>query len=141
MSYAEGFDAAQFAHLTAGLKKMNIEDIKLSAARRGEPISADIVKTRKREIYIQEYQSQLEVIEPEHGFEVVGGMEWLKEWALKDVVDPMLKGDIARVPMGILMAGASGIGKDDVRIGARLPHEHGPARPSLLFSSHPLEVI
>ncbi len=48
LAYAKGFDEIQFAHLTAGLKKINMEDIRLTAGKRGLTISADIVKARKR---------------------------------------------------------------------------------------------
>lgn len=111
LNYAKGFDSHQFAHLTAGLKKLNIEDVKLTAGKRGVPISAELVKARKKEIYEQEYQSQLEVIDPEYGFETVGGMDWLKEYLTLDVVEPMLTGDTGRVPMGLLFTGAAGTGK------------------------------
>jgi transitional endoplasmic reticulum ATPase len=111
LTFEKGFDARKYAHLSAGLKKLHIEDIKLTAMKRELPISADLVKQRKKEIYEQEYQSQLEVIDPEHGFEVVGGMEWLKDYLISDVVTPMLEGDTTRCPMGILFTGPAGTGK------------------------------
>ena len=75
LTLEKGFTIQQFAHLTAGLKKANLEDIKLTAAKRGLPISPELVKLRKTEIYKIEYQSQLGVIDPDYGFEAVGGME------------------------------------------------------------------
>lgn len=111
LAYEPGFTGQKFSHLTAGLKKLNIEDIKLTARYSGALIGSDVIKQRKNEIYKSEYQSQLEVIEPERGFEIVGGMEWIKEHLRIDVVAPMLAGDFARCPMGILMAGAAGRAK------------------------------
>lgn len=111
LDFEEGFDKQKFAHLTAGLKKLNIEDIKMTAQHIGIPISAELVKSRKKEIYRQEYQSVLEVIDPEQGFEVVGGMQWLKDYHTRAVVAPMLNGNTKACPMGILYTGAPGTGK------------------------------
>src|ERR1035437_230340 len=111
LSYEKGFNAKRFAHLTAGLKKLNIEDIKLPATKSNLPIGPDIVKHRKSEIYRQEYQSQLEIIDPQQGFEIIGGMQWLKDYLREEVVGPMIEGDITRCPMGILFTGAPGTGK------------------------------
>lgn len=111
LDFEAGFDKQKFAHLTAGLKKLNIEDIKMTAYHLSIPINAELVKARKKEIYRQEYQSVLEVIDPEQGFEVVGGMEWLKDYHSRAVVAPMLNGNTKACPMGILYTGAPGTGK------------------------------
>ena len=108
LTLEKGFTIQQFAHLSAGLKKANLEDIKLTAAKRGLPISPELVKLRKAEIFKIEYQSQLEVVDPEYGFEAVGGMQWLKDYLRLDVVEPMISGDVARCPVGLLLVGAPG---------------------------------
>lgn len=105
------FDKRKFGHLSAGLKRMNIEDIKLTAEQLETPIGPDLVKARKQEIYKQEYQSVLEIVEPEFGFEAIGGMEWLKEYHRIDVIEPMLRGDVQRCPQGLLYIGPPGTGK------------------------------
>lgn len=111
LNFEAGFDKVKFAHLTAGLKKLNIEDIKMTAEHISVPISADLVKSRKKEIYKQEYASVLEVVDPEQGFEIVGGMEWLKEYHQRGIITPMLNGNTKACPMGILYTGAPGTGK------------------------------
>lgn len=111
LDFEAGFDKLKFAHLTAGLKKLNIEDIKMTAEHINVPISAELVKARKKEIYKQEYASVLEVIDPEQGFEVVGGMDWLKVYHQRAIINQMLNGNTKACPMGILYTGAPGTGK------------------------------
>lgn len=111
LQYEAGFDKHKFAHVTAGLKKSNIEDIKLSVMHRGEKIGAAVVKYRKREMFKSEYQSVLQVVDPEFGFDVVGGYQWLKDYFRNEVVAPMLSGDYKRVPQGCLFVGPPGTGK------------------------------
>jgi SpoVK/Ycf46/Vps4 family AAA+-type ATPase len=53
----------------------------------------------------------LEFIYPEIGFEDIGGMEKAKNYLIKNIVTPIKKGDLRRVPMGILLCGPSGTGK------------------------------
>lgn len=111
LQFSSGFNKNQLVNLTAGLKRLNLEDIKLSSDTAGVPISPELVKARKKEIMSQEYQSILEVVEPEFGFESVGGMDWLKTYLLKNVVAPMLDGDLLRCPKGLLFSGSTGTGK------------------------------
>jgi transitional endoplasmic reticulum ATPase len=109
--YETGFDKYKFAHLTAGLKKLNIEDMKMMAVQEGQKIGPGIIKARKRDVFKQEYQSVLEIIDPEFGFERIGGYTYLKEYFQNEVIEPMLAGDTKRVPQGILMVGPPGTGK------------------------------
>src|SRR5439155_15608694 len=51
-----------------------------------------------------------EFVEPEHGFEVVGGMDEVKK-DLSMIADSIKEGQRARVPMGILFTGPMGTGK------------------------------
>jgi len=111
LEFEDGFDKQGFAHLTAGLKKMNIEDIKLTAVELGNPVSVESVKQRKREIYRQEYQSVLTIVDPEHGFEVIGGMDWLKTYHIESILKPMLAGNTKAVPQGAMYVGPPGTGK------------------------------
>jgi hypothetical protein len=108
LNFEKGFDKQKFAHLTAGLKKLNVEDIKLTANQAKIKIGPDVVKARKSEIYKSEYASVLEIVDPELGFEVVGGMNWLKDWLRRAVIEPMLNGNTKRCPMGLLLADAGG---------------------------------
>lgn len=101
----------EFAKLSSGLSKKSIKDIKLKSEAEGDPISFDFIKEKKHSVLQKEYGDVLEFIYPEIGFENIGGMEKAKDYLLKNVVKPILKGDLRRVPMGILLCGPSGTGK------------------------------
>ncbi len=101
----------EFAKLSSGLSKKSIKDIKLKSEAEDDPISFDFIKDKKHSVLQKEYGDVLEFIYPEIGFENIGGMEKAKDYLLKNVVKPILKGDLRRVPMGILLCGPSGTGK------------------------------
>jgi transitional endoplasmic reticulum ATPase len=119
-----GPDAAQrakkLAALTSGLNQDEIakllapgaQPIDLSADR-SERARADVdrlIARRKREILERECFGLVEFVEPEHGFEVVGGMDEVKK-DLTLIANSIRDGQTARVPMGILFTGPMGTGK------------------------------
>ena len=69
-----------------------------------------LIARRKREILERECFGLVEFVEPEHGFEVVGGMEEVKK-DLRVVAENIRDGRTSRVPMGILFTGPMGTGK------------------------------
>ena len=69
-----------------------------------------LIARRKREILERECFGLVEFVEPEHGFEVVGGMEEVKK-DLRVVAENIRDGRTSRVPMGILFTGQMGTGK------------------------------
>jgi len=75
------------------------------------PISFEFIKDKKHSVLKKEYGDVLEFIYPEIGFEDIGGMDKAKNYLLKNVIQPIKKGDLRRVPMGILLCGPSGTGK------------------------------
>jgi len=101
----------EIVKLSAGLNKKSIKDIKLKAEAENVPISFDFIKEKKHSVLKKEYGDVLEFIYPEIGFEDIGGMEKAKNYFLKNVINPIKKGDLRRVPMGILLCGPSGTGK------------------------------
>ncbi|MDP2779770.1 ATP-binding protein [Devosia sp.] len=102
--------AAELAAMTAGLSRLHIEDLFLRAGP-GTPIDRDLVTERKGSIIASEYADVIEIIEPTEGFESIGGLDYVKDWAREDVIAPMLRGDYRRVPMGALLCGPAGTGK------------------------------
>jgi SpoVK/Ycf46/Vps4 family AAA+-type ATPase len=100
-----------FAKLSSGLNKKSIKDIKLKAEAEDVPISFEFIKEKKHSVLKKEYGDVLEFIYPEIGFEDIGGMEKAKNYLYKNIVEPIKKGDLRRVPMGILLCGPSGTGK------------------------------
>ncbi|MDP4180650.1 MAG: ATP-binding protein [Bacillota bacterium] len=101
----------EFAMLSSGLNKKSIKDIKLKAEAEDVPISFEFIKEKKHSVLKKEYGDVLEFIYPEIGFEDIGGMEKAKNYLLKNIVNPIKKGDLRRAPMGILLCGPSGTGK------------------------------
>ena len=101
----------EFAKLSSGLSKKSIKDIKLKAEAEEVPVSFEFIKEKKHSVLQKEYGDVLEFIYPEIGFEDIGGMDKAKNYLLKNIVQPIKKGDLRRVPMGILLCGPSGTGK------------------------------
>ena len=118
-------DAKERAHklatLTAGMsreeiKKLVAPDAKESDAEQINPLErakreADkLIAKRKREIIERECFGLVEFVTPEHGFEVVGGMDEVKKDLLV-IAENIRKGNRSRVPMGVLFTGPMGTGK------------------------------
>ncbi len=101
----------EFSKLSSGLSKKAIKDIMLRAEAEDIPVSFNFIKEKKHSLLRKEYGDVLEFIYPEIGFENIGGMDKIKSYLMKNVVDPVKKGDLRRVPMGILLCGPSGTGK------------------------------
>ncbi len=101
----------EFAKLSSGLSKKSIKDIKLKAEAEDVPISFEFIKDKKHSVLQKEYGDVLEFIYPEIGFENIGGMDKAKNYIIKNIIQPIMKGDLRRVPMGVLLCGPSGTGK------------------------------
>ena len=108
--------ADKLAQITQG---MNRETIRKLIAPDGKPPapSADaraeidkLVAARKREIIERECFGLIEFVTPQHGFDVVGGMDEVKKDLLA-VAKNIREGKRNRVPMGILFTGPMGTGK------------------------------
>ncbi len=119
-----GADAKSRAHklsvLTAGLTRDEVKALLAPGA--GEPITAEgarerarhevdrLIAKRKREIIERECFGLVEFLTPEHGFDVVGGMDEVKKDLLV-IAENIREGRRARVPMGLLFTGPMGTGK------------------------------
>ena len=78
-------DADRYADVTAGLKAIQIAILLTPAMSDAARAEADrLIAERKREILERECFGLVEFVEPEHGFEVVGGMEEVKKDLLVD---------------------------------------------------------
>jgi SpoVK/Ycf46/Vps4 family AAA+-type ATPase len=119
-----GTDAAEraqkLAALTAGLTPEEIKKLLAPGApalATAAPASPDrgleidrLIARRKREILERECFGLVEFVEPEHGFEVVGGMDEVKKDLIL-IAENIRDGRTSRVPMGILFTGPMGTGK------------------------------
>ena len=123
-----GEDAAERAHklavLTAGQSREEIRnllapgageppagaDVTGLAAERAKKEADRLISERKREILERECFGLVEFLRPEHGFEVVGGMDEVKK-DLALIAESIREDRRSRVPMGILFTGPMGTGK------------------------------
>ena len=105
--------------LAAITKGMSFEEIRRLIAPDGEAPSHDndaraevdrLVAARKREIIERECFGLIEFVEPQHGFDMVGGLEEVKR-ELSTVAKNMREGHRNRCPMGLLFTGPMGTGK------------------------------
>jgi transitional endoplasmic reticulum ATPase len=104
-------DREEFARLTAGLTRLSIEDVALTARRRGVPVDRELVLERTRALMEAEYGDVLRLLEPAGGFETVGGLKHVKQVLTEEVIEPLKRGDRKHTPVGILIPGAPGTGK------------------------------
>jgi AAA+ superfamily predicted ATPase len=107
---ASGLDVAAFARVTAGLTLVQILGYLRQARQSGEPISFASINQRKKAIIEQECHGLIELIEPTHDFDDVGGMCAVKEELMR-VATAIKSGQRGRVPMGAIFVGPMGTGK------------------------------
>ncbi len=110
-------DAALLSRVTAGLQLRQMQDLIApyqagASEETGEPDVLPIpeIMARKKEILEQECFGLIEVIEPGHGFDVVGGMEPIKN-VLNRMAQHVVAGRRKQVPMGVMFVGPMGTGK------------------------------
>lgn len=110
----EGLTHRDLAHLTTGLRLIDIHDIIIRARNEGKPVSPELILARKKEIIQTEFGSVLTITESEHGFEALGGIDHLRDYLLEEVVEPLRLGHRDQVPAGILFIGPYGSGKSQI---------------------------
>jgi SpoVK/Ycf46/Vps4 family AAA+-type ATPase len=108
--------ADKLATLTQGMSREAVRKLIAPEGKVAPPVADGpseidkLVAARKREIIERECFGLIEFVTPQHGFEVVGGMEEVKKDLLL-VADNIRSGRRNRVPMGILFTGPMGTGK------------------------------
>ena len=127
----ESLSLEEIAIQTAGLSLQMTEDCLLRCNHQGV-IHSDFIKERKDSIIRQRYNDIIEITEPVHGWDAIGGLDEIKEFLIQDIAIPMKAGNLSRVPMGVLLAGAPGTGKSVMA--EALAKEAGVLFTSLRFS-------
>jgi AAA+ superfamily predicted ATPase len=112
--------AQKLAALTAGMSRDEVLKLIAPGATPPDPGAAPadrarkeadrLIARRKREILERECFGLVEFVEPQHGFDVVGGMDEVKKDLLV-LAENIREGRTSRVPMGILFTGPMGTGK------------------------------
>lgn len=108
-----GMTVETLATATAGLSLYQIEDVKLRADAMGTPVTLNLVKERKADIIRQEYHEVLEILEPQGGFDTLGGYAYVKA-AFHRVAERLRRGRVYNLPKGILLLGPAGTGKTEL---------------------------
>jgi transitional endoplasmic reticulum ATPase len=111
---AQGLTHRDLAHLTTGLRLIDIHDIILRARAEGLVVSPELILARKKEIIQTEFGSVLTITESASGFEALGGIDYLRDYLLEEVVTPLREGLRAQVPKGVLFLGPYGSGKSAI---------------------------
>ncbi len=110
ITLADGFDADAFALAAQGMSLRQLQDVLLRAREDGEPLRAEFVKRKKREILNIEYGDVMDLVDPARGLDDLGGHEHIKRY-FRDVLEGIRKGDARLVPMGVTLMGPPGTGK------------------------------
>lgn len=105
-----GLTVDALAGMTAGMLRINIEDVVVQAARLNDNvITATLAQQRRNEIMDTLSGGLLERVEPKHGLDDVVGQGATKAVLREQVLAPMLAGEPA--PKGVLFMGSPGLGK------------------------------
>lgn len=95
--------------LTTGFNLLALEDLWLRAKESQQPVTVEMLMEKKKEIQKAESGDLLAVIEPDEGFEQIGGLENLKR-AFEELAKRLKEGD-PTLPAGALLLGPPGTGK------------------------------
>ncbi|MBM3266144.1 MAG: ATP-binding protein [Candidatus Sericytochromatia bacterium] len=98
------------ARLSSGLRLIQLEGVLRQSAKSGEAVSISMLAAKRKEIIENECFGLVEMIDPDHGLDVVGGMEVVKG-QLARVAEAIKNGVRRHVPMGIFFVGPMGTGK------------------------------
>lgn len=98
------------AEKLVGLTLVNVRSLLLRALGGGEPITADYLSRRKKELIEKEAMGRISFIESRRTLDDVAGHEEAKAWLRQDA-ELLRKGLLRSIPMGYLLCGRIGTGK------------------------------
>ena len=97
------------ANLCAGLRCKDFEDFCMRSLESGEPISDQFIWSKKVQIIEKQSGGVLKVVKPKHGFESIGGLEYVKD-ALSIQIKKLRCGS-KTTDKGWILMGPPGTGK------------------------------
>ena len=98
------------ARYMTGLSRIAAKNIIAFALKNNYRIKEDLLKARKKEAIEKECQGLLEFYESTYNFDMLAGMEPVKEWLRQDAA-LLRAGKVNALPMGYLISGRIGTGK------------------------------
>lgn len=110
LRFKEGFNIDLFANLTSGLTRLQIEDLTKQAVALDVRIGHSFVWEHKKAIIEAQIGDLVEIIDPQWGWEVIGGLVRNKQLMIK-IANSLKTGYLEKVPVGILALGPPGTGK------------------------------
>ncbi|MFB6182135.1 MAG: ATP-binding protein [Candidatus Magasanikbacteria bacterium] len=102
-------DPEVFANLCTGLRCRDVEDILMESMMGGEPVSDGDVWDEKRERIEGQSEGALQPVQPKHGFDAIGGLDYVID-ALETQVEN-LRNCADHTDKGWLLMGPPGTGK------------------------------
>jgi transitional endoplasmic reticulum ATPase len=101
---------SEIAWVSSGLTNHDILNMINESITENEPLSVNSVRSEKNDLLTTELAGLVEMVNPIHGFECIGGLEVVKK-ELNTIADDVINGRDWIVPMGILLTGPPGTGK------------------------------
>lgn len=106
----DDFDASAFALASQGMNLRQMLEIFLEAKASGQNIDINYTKKKKAEILNNQYGDLLELVNPRHGLEDIGGLGYIKDY-FQTVLEAIRTGNDLLVPQGVTLMGPPGTGK------------------------------
>lgn len=110
LSLPEGTLSEHLAAMTYGFRLKDIQSLWITSRYRKSPVSPNMVVQQMRKSIRMRSYGMLELIFGEHGLNTVGGLDSIIQY-MRDIIQAMIKGEVKKVPMGVLMVGPTGTGK------------------------------
>jgi len=106
---ADELDVGVAANLSAGLRCKDFDDFGMKSLESGQPIDDSFIWSKKVELIEKQSGGVLQVVRPKHGFESIGGLEYVKD-ALRVQIEKLRAGS-RTCDKGWILMGPPGTGK------------------------------
>ena len=114
--FAPGVDCKVMVNQAAGLNLRKMEEIVRASWQDNSPIDIPMIASWKRRSIEQTYGGLVDFVEPEHGFEVIGGHTVIKEAFYRSIISPLRRGDKRTCAAGFILTGPPGTGKTQLAL-------------------------